>query len=42
LYKYNFKENDFEYLYEVIGVIWNVDGEPYLNGVKLSEENIGK
>ena len=38
--KYNFKESDFEYLHEVIGVVWNNDGEPYLNGVKLSDENL--
>jgi hypothetical protein len=38
--KYNFTESDFEYLHEVIGVIWSNDGKPYLNGVKLSEENL--
>jgi len=38
--KYNFKDSDFEYLHEVIGVIWNNDGYPYLNGIKLSEENL--
>jgi len=40
MYKYNFKESDFEYLHEVIGVIWSNDGEPYLNEIKLTEENL--
>lgn len=31
--KYNFTESDFEYLHEVFGIIWNDDGEPYLNGI---------
>lgn len=38
--KYNFTDSDFEYLHEVIGVTRNNDGEPYLSGVKLSEENL--
>jgi len=38
--KYNFAESDFEYLHEVVGVIWNDNGEPYLNGIKLTEENL--
>ena len=40
MYKYNLKESDFEYLHEVVGVTWNSDGEPYLNGIKLTEENL--
>jgi len=38
--KYNFTESDFEYLHEVVGVIWNNNGDPYLNEIKLSEENL--
>jgi|688.fasta_scaffold564033_3 hypothetical protein len=38
--KYDFKESDFKYLHEVIGVIWNGDGEPLMNGIKLTDENL--
>lgn len=38
--KYGFKESDFEYLHEVVGVVWNNNGEPYLNGIKLTEEDL--
>jgi len=40
LNKYNFTESDLEYLHEVVGVIWNSDGEPYLNEIKLSEKSL--
>ena len=40
MHKYNFKESDFEYLHEVVGVVWNDNGDPYLKGIKLTEDNL--